>query len=380
VLALAVAAYALSGLTQVGPEEVAVVRRFGRQLPDDLGPGLHWRWPRPIEDVTRVKPGRVQTVEVGFRTESPAALPAARAWSSPHGNDGVRRLPDEAVMITGDGNLVELQATVRYTVADPRAYLFETADPAAVLRSAAESVLREMIAGRTFADLLTTDRARFHEEALARLRERCRAQGPGGMGLKLEGLALHDLHPPQEVVEAYHDVTKAMEVRDQLVNQAQAAALSRERGEQARSLETTRQADAARDRDVRMARARQAEFLARSQARTHLDAATEARLLGGLWNALAEGQKPEDAGRDYRRRREEAAAVQAMLTDFRLYWDRLSGALSGREKVVVDADKVPGRRHLWLVPFEALRTAVPAMTPPGRGSRTSPQGAYEKEP
>ena len=70
-------------------------------------------------------------------------------------------------MITGDGNLVELQATVRYTVSDPRVYLFEVSDPPAVVRDAAESVLREMTAGRTFGDLLTTSdrRRRFTAEA-----------------------------------------------------------------------------------------------------------------------------------------------------------------------------------------------------------------------
>src|SRR5262249_48897971 len=59
--------YALSGLVQVGPDEVAVVRRFGQPLPSDLGPGLHWCWPWPIDRVARVQPDRVRTVEVGFR-------------------------------------------------------------------------------------------------------------------------------------------------------------------------------------------------------------------------------------------------------------------------------------------------------------------------
>ena len=77
-------------------------------------------------------------------------------------------------MITGDGNLVEMQATVRYTVSDPRVFLFEY-DPPAVVRDAAESVLREMVGGRTFGDLLTRDREAFHTEALERLRERCAA-------------------------------------------------------------------------------------------------------------------------------------------------------------------------------------------------------------
>ncbi len=51
-------------------------------------------------------------------------------------------------MITGDGNLVEVLATVRYRVADPRVYLFAARDPDAVIRAAAESVLRELVAGR----------------------------------------------------------------------------------------------------------------------------------------------------------------------------------------------------------------------------------------
>src|SRR5207253_1380284 len=84
----------------------------------------------------------------------------ARAWSSPHGTDGLLAVPDEALMITGDGNLLELQGTVRYTISDPRTYLFEVTDAPALLRSAAESVLRETVAGHTFADLLTGGRGR----------------------------------------------------------------------------------------------------------------------------------------------------------------------------------------------------------------------------
>src|SRR5262249_23180050 len=145
-----------------------------RPLPGDLGPGLYWRWPWPVEEVSRVQPDRVRSVEIGFRTEAAGpALPAARAWSSPHGTDGLRRAPDEAVMIAGDGNLIELQGTLRYPVADPRAYLFGSADAPALLRGAAEAVLREMAGARAFADLLTTDRDRFHAEALERIRARC---------------------------------------------------------------------------------------------------------------------------------------------------------------------------------------------------------------
>jgi Cu+-exporting ATPase len=361
--AVALLVWALSGLTQVGPDEVAVVRRFGRPLPGDLGPGLYWRWPWPVEEVSSVQPDRVRSVEIGFRTEAAGpALPAARAWSSPHGTDGIRRAPDEAVMITGDGNLIELQGTLRYTVADPRAYLFESADVPELLRGAAEAVLREMTAARAFAGLLTTDRARFHAEALGRIRARC----PAGLGVRLEGLSLHDLHPPQEVVQAYHDVTRAMEARDQRVNQARAAALSAERAEEARKVQSVRQAEAAAEEQKRLARARHDAFLARYRARSELTAAEELGLLRGAWHAVRDGQAPDEAGRDYLRRRGEARAAKAALVDFRLYWEALSAALAGRDKVIVDADKVPGRRHLWLLPPELPRPPAPAMAPGAR--------------
>jgi regulator of protease activity HflC (stomatin/prohibitin superfamily) len=232
-----------------------------------------------------------------------------------------------------------------------------------------------VVAGRTFAELLTTDREAFQREALARLKERCGEYSGRGLGVQLEGLALLDLHPPQEVVQAYHEVTKAMESRDQQVNQAQAAATSRERAQEASSLQVVREAEAARKEKVSMARARLEAFLARYRARQQLSFETEAELFGSLLRAAANGQAPADAVRDYRKRHDEALSRQAALTDFRLYWDLLAAALTGREKVIVDADKVPGRRHLWLLPFDAFRVPVPIMAgPPERGPMAPPRG------
>ena len=56
----------------------------------------------------------------------------------------------------------------------------------------------------------------------------------------------------------------------------------------------------------------------------------------------------------------EAVARQAMLTDFRLYWEALASALADREKVVIDAENVPGRRRLWLTPLQPFPFAWPA--------------------
>src|SRR5579883_2271523 len=227
-LLLLLSSWALSGLNAIAADEIGVVRRFGRPLAENLGPGLHWCWPWPIDTVTRVQPRRVHTIEIGFRSFAGKAALSAGSWSSHHANEGIRSMPEEAVMITGDNNLIELQGTIRYIISEPHAYLFEAADPDAILRSAAESVLREAVAGRTFAELLTSNRGRFQDIALERLRRRCAEYGGNGIGIQLEGLDLHDMHPPQDVVPAYHEVTRAMETRDLLINQEIGRASCRE--------------------------------------------------------------------------------------------------------------------------------------------------------
>jgi regulator of protease activity HflC (stomatin/prohibitin superfamily) len=272
-------------------------------------------------------------------------------------------------MITGDGNLLEVQASIRYTIARPRVYLFAVNDPEGLLRNAAESVLREAVAGRRMANLLTTDRARFGRLALDRLRQRC---GEDELGLRLEGVALHDLHPPQEVVRAYHDVTRAMESRDRQVNMAREQRIKDLANQEGASLQTVRRAEAERYEKVRRARARLNEFLARYRARARLSAAQEWALARAAFIAFGNGKSAEEAGKEYQRRRGEARAAQEALTDFRLYWEQVAGALAGREKVIIDADKVPGRRHLWLVPFAPLPFPMPGMSLPERAPRSRP--------
>jgi Cu+-exporting ATPase len=375
VVAVLLAGYVLSGLTRIGPDETGIVRRFGRPLDDDLRPGLHWRWPWPVEYILRLQPDRIQTVEVGFRTiAGSSATPTSLAWTSTHGGDGIERRPEEAVMITGDGNLLEVQATVRYALADPRTFFFEVRAPDEVIRSAAESVLRETVAGRPFQDLLTADRGRFQREVLTRLEQRLAAHETHGLGVRLDGLFLADIHPPQEVVQAYHDVTKAMEARDRLVNQAEAEARREESKARWQALRIVREADAAKQEKTTQAEAARATFEARYRVRTELSLTQEWSLLADSATAVRGGQAVSSAFEDYQRRRQEAFAAQAALTDFRLFWDALGRALAGRDKVLIDADRVPGKRQMLLFDPDQFRVPIPVLTAPERNPPRTPRG------
>jgi Cu+-exporting ATPase len=391
------AGYVLSGLTQVETGEVAVVRQFGRPLDNDLGPGIYWRWPWPIEQVTRVRPEEVRSIEIGFRSERNATgAPQGMAWSSSHGGDGMLRIPDEAVMITGDGNLVELLATVRYRIGEPRVYLFEVGDPEAILRADAESVLREVVAGRRFHELLTSQRAALTRDVLTRLDECCRQHGPHGLGIRLDGLAVHDLHPPQDVVPYYYEVTRAMEARDRAINQARASVLykARDLGQSALlaaqaekdggrldlslaeadalALQMGRRAEAARAEQVGAADSARDVFLARNGARAELSTETKWILALDAIGEMRGGKTPANAYEQYKRRCAEQLALQPGLTDFRLFWTALGRALGGREKIIIDANKVPGRLNMLMMDPEQFKVPVPILAP-----RPMPEGPGE---
>jgi Cu+-exporting ATPase len=352
---LLLAGTAFSGLTAIGPAEVGVVRRFGRPLSEDLGPGLHWRWPWPVEEVSKIRPEHVYSVEIGFRfTPNGRGLQAPRAWSSIHGDDGLIRQPDEGVMITGDGNLLELQGSVFYTIDNPRVFLFDVADPRGLLQDAAESVLREIVARLSMADLLTSDRGKFQGEILEKLRALVAQYGPGGLGLKVQQVSLQDLHPPQEVVESYYAVSKAMQGQTRRVNEAEENRLARRRAQEARGLELIRQAQAESTAQLALANARKDVFLNLLQVRQEVSRRQNVALIVQGLRTWLEGASVESVKTDFLLGKKELARQSISLTDFRLYWDYLGAALAGRAKVVIDTDKVPGRRQLWLAPFEPM--------------------------
>jgi Cu+-exporting ATPase len=350
---------------QVEHGAVGVVRRFGA-VTAELPPGLHVRWPWPVETVTRLRPGDVRTVELGFRVVPDAQKGPrdadANTWTSGHG-DGIGRLTDEAVMITGDGDLLEILATVRYRIRDARQYLFTASNPEGVIRSAAESVLRELVASHRFLELLTVRRAELERAALVRLNARLAEVAPDGLGVALDGFTLHDLHPPPEVVSSYHAVAKAIQERDRVVNEATADALRMRRRAEEEADRVLKRAGADAHARLEAARADRDSFLAWHTALNALTDAEEAALAAERGRLIATGRSPADADADVARRRAKALAERRALVETRLTYQALVDVLRLRDKVFIDAADVPGRRHLFLMDPDLFRLP-PALTAP----------------
>jgi Cu+-exporting ATPase len=171
---------------------------------------------------------------------------------------------------------------------------------------------------------------------------------PDGLGVRLDGLTVHDLHPPQDVVAAYHAVAEAIQKRDKTVNEAKA--------------ESSRVVARAEEDSLRIVRAAEAE------AHSKIAEATAARDVMLKWhtarNSLTQTEESAVGADDTKRR--QLLAVKRYLTDFRLSLDAAVAVLKTRDKILIDADRVPGTRKLYLLDPDLMpKTPVPMAFPRG---------------
>lgn len=199
--------YAASGLYVVQPGEVAVVRRFGQLLGADIGPGLRYQLPWPVDKVSVIPVDLVRR----------AAVP-------------------QSLMLTGDQNLVEMAATVHYRVTGATAYLFNLSRPADLVRDAAEAALRQSVALRPIDDVLAGGKAAIQDETQRVLQAQLDA---ARAGLQVLAVQLSTVQPPQDVASAFLDVASAREDRATTINEAvayQNEIVPKARGEAAKQL------------------------------------------------------------------------------------------------------------------------------------------------
>ena len=247
-------------------------------------------------------------------------------------------------------------------------FLFEVKSGEEVIRGATEAALRAMVAGRSFPELLTIERGAFqHEGVLKRLKAgACDRYGSQGLGVAFDSIAVVDLHPPAEVVDAYHEVARAMERRDQKINAARERATHKLKTAAADSLDIVAKARAGALEKVQRAEGDKAAFLALHQARSTLDFCQEWRLMNEAVDGVLAGRAVDAVEKERQAKRHQQLARQAALADFRLFWETAAKSLSGRDLLLIDADNVRGQRQLMLFDPEQLRIPIPMWMPPER--------------
>jgi len=211
---VALAVWVATGFYSVGHNERAVVQRCGRMLPEVRKSGLHFGFPAGIDRVTRLKVFETKRVAVGMALGERAL--------------GRKLDPQQAETLTGDRNLIVVSAVVHYTIRyDPgderaaeklAAYLFGVADVAGLIRSKAAAALTAVIATMPVDDVITIGR----ETIRAAVRQRVQADlDSHGVGVDVTDVLLEELPPPQEVADAFRDVTSARADKEKVQREAE---------------------------------------------------------------------------------------------------------------------------------------------------------------
>ena len=185
----------------VAPDEEGVVKRFG-EVARRAGPGPHLKLPF-IESVSRPKVEKLHRVEIGFRTDQQGRQ---------------RMLPKEALMLTGDENIVAVEFIVQYKIKDAIDYLFRVDEIEETIQKGAEASMREVVGKTKIDEALTTGKAQIQQDTLTLLQgilDQYQA------GIQIAAVQLQDVDPPEAVVAAFKDVASAREDREKLINQAQ---------------------------------------------------------------------------------------------------------------------------------------------------------------
>src|SRR5689334_24169917 len=217
-VSLAVLVWLASGFYIVDEGRRGVVTRFGKYTETTL-PGPRWHLPFPVEAVELVDFKQVRTVEIGYR------------------NSTANRNQKEAVMLTEDENIIDIQFAVQYDLVSAEAFVFNNRKPEDMVKFVAESAIREVV-GRAKMDFalyegreqIATQTRDLMQKTLDRYKT----------GVNIQKVTLQSVQPPEKVQAAFDDAVKAQQDRVRLVNEGQAYAndvVPRARGLASRLLE-----------------------------------------------------------------------------------------------------------------------------------------------
>jgi membrane protease subunit HflK len=315
VVALLLVGWLLTGVYIVAPDQRGIVLRFGRVV-REVGPGPHYHLPWPVEQVLKPSVTAIRKEEVGFRTVSQA--PAR-----------YQDVDVEALMLTGDENIVKLEFIVQYKVRSDATgavhFLFNVRNPVDTVRAAAEAAMREVL-GRTEIDkALTEGKEEIQEEAQRVLQQ---ILDRYSSGLEVVTVKLQDVDPPDQVSDAFKDVISAQQDRERLINEALGYAndvVPRARGQAAQLLN---EAEGYREAKLRDAAGTAQRFIALEQE-----------------YAKAKG-----------------------VTRRRLYLETMEAVLPEMHKIILD--DLAGKQTVPYLPLEPLLPRRPEASPPAaQGAR-----------
>ena len=203
IVAVVVLVWLGTGFYIVDQGSLGVVKRFGNFV-ETAEPGPRWHLPYPFESADVVNMEQVRRLEVGYR-------------SAGEGSGSKVKQPKEALMLTEDENIIDLQFAVQYNLKHAKDYLFNNRSTDEAVMSAAETAIREVVGKSKLDDLL--------QKGLADTSERMQIiLDSYKTGVNITSVSLQSAQPPEQVQEAFEDVNRANQDNQRQINEGQAYA------------------------------------------------------------------------------------------------------------------------------------------------------------
>ena len=176
-----------SGAFIVQEGQVAVVTTFGKN-PQKTAAGFNWRWPAPIQSHEIVNVSTVRTAEVGYR------------------NNVRNKQPREALMLTDDENIIDIQFAVQYTLKDPVAWAFNNRDQEETVHQVAETAIREVVGKSKMDSVLYEGREKVAIDVHGMMQQMVDSYG---LGVLITNVTMQGVQPPEQVQGAFNDAVAA---------------------------------------------------------------------------------------------------------------------------------------------------------------------------
>ncbi|WP_429367951.1 FtsH protease activity modulator HflK [Paenibacillus sp. DS2015] len=190
-----------SSFYTVQEQERAAILTFGKYS-TETSAGLHFKWPYPIQQVITVPAELTQRIHIGYRLEGNESIP----------------VEEEAMMITGDENIVSADAVVQWKISNIRDYLYNIDDPEQFLRNATSSSIRAVIGSEKLDYAITDGKTVIQDKVRVKLLE---LQTKYNTGIQIIDIKFQDIEPPSgQVTEAFREVTNAREEKNTKINNA----------------------------------------------------------------------------------------------------------------------------------------------------------------
>ncbi|WP_249902214.1 FtsH protease activity modulator HflK [Paenibacillus sp. PK3_47] len=185
----------------VQEQERAAILTFGKYT-NESSAGLHFKWPYPIQEVITVPAELTQRIHIGYR----------------EADGGSVAVEEEAMMITGDENIVSADAVVQWKISNIRDYLYNIDDPDKFLRNSASSSIRAVIGSEKLDYAITDGKTVIQDKVRELLVD---LQKKYNTGIQIIDIKFQDIEPPSgQVQEAFREVTNAREEKNTKINNA----------------------------------------------------------------------------------------------------------------------------------------------------------------